>query len=133
MCPEKSISLWNCLNKSTFFGNFPRKLKYFRKLPKKSKFFGNFTWKIEIFCKITWKNRNFSEICTEKSILCLWNCLKESKFVGNFSIKSIFWTRVKMWVQVNEMLFNFFSNRFQQAFDDWVPSIAEYLILGRTE
>ena len=94
MCPEKLIFLWNCLKKSKFFGNFPRKSKYFGKLPIKSKFFGNFTWKIENFCKITWKNQNFSEICPEKSIFCLWNCLKESKFFGNFPRKSNFLTRV---------------------------------------
>jgi len=28
---------------------------------------------------------------------------------------------------------NFFNSRFRQACDDRVPSIAEYLIFGRTE
>jgi len=31
------------------------------------------------------------------------------------------------------LLKNLFNTRFRQAFDDRVQSIAEYLILGRTE
>ena len=82
---------WNCLEKSKFFGKFPRKSKYFGKLPKKSKFFGNLTWKIEIFCKITWENpKFFGNLPWKIDFFCLWNCLKESKFFGNFPRKSKF-------------------------------------------
>ena len=44
--------------------------------------------------KLPEKYRNFSEICPEKSIFCVRNCLKESKFFGNFPRKSNFFTRV---------------------------------------
>jgi len=38
-----------------------------------------------------------------------------------------------MLAQVNELFKIFCNNRFRQASDDRVQSIAEYLILGRTE
>ena len=84
----------NCLKKIENFRKFPDKIELFFKLPHKSKFFGNLPWKIEIFCEITCKNRNFSEICPDKSILCLWNCLKKSKFCGNFLENRNFLTRI---------------------------------------
>jgi len=70
ICPEKSIILWNCLKNRNFSEICLVKSNFFLKLPEK----------IETFEKFALKNQFFG----------LWNCLKKSKFFGNFPRKSKF-------------------------------------------